>query len=389
MDGSVNRVGAATGHRRTGLRTARPWLLAALGLAGGCRGEHVIGILDGGVESTASDGSTQDSTGSLTLGTDSTGDASGGATSSPTGDGPAQCGAPPGHTVCDFDDDPFHAIGLGCEGAPTDTQPIVAPRLESADPDAWRVFREYGNPQWTPTEGSRMLALTTGTLPPVDDSDRIEIPLGVTDAADGSNDNPDGVALPAPVVPQPGSQGGAGGEPFVDCDGVGDCSDSLPTPWDAGGPANDLVWLAFDIDVPPDTFGYRVDLAWFSAELPARHTEPGTDLVVWWQSSEAFTGNVATLAGAPLSAFGVADWVAQQGLLGNDPPLFGTGFDGTTGLPCDVAGSDFVDCPRGGATGWLELRGPSLPGERMSITVAVLDLLDDHRDTTVLLDDWR
>ncbi|MCA9653774.1 MAG: hypothetical protein KC501_27895 [Myxococcales bacterium] len=360
-------------------------LLGILVVAASCRREHVIGVLDGSgtTEDGSADGSTTERAGTSLDGTITmTGESS--------SDGPPiECGAPTGHSACDFDGDPFHAIGLGCPGGEQDTQPILDPVLASPDPDAWRVIREYGNPTWTPREGSTLLVVTTGTLPLADDSNRVELPLGVTDAVDGGNGNPDGEDLPAPVVPSPGSMGGAGGRPFSACDGLGDCSDSLLEPWQAGGPAQDLAWMAFDVDVPADTAGYRVALAWFTAELPARHTEPGTDVVVWWQSSEAYTGNLATLEGAPLSAWGAAPWVASQGLLGNDSPLFGTGFDGTTGNPCELPGASFVDCPRGAGSGWLTLWGPSAPGERMSIVLAVMDLMDDDRDTTVLVDDWR
>ena len=40
-------------------------------------------------------------------------------------------------------------------------------------------------------------------------------------------------------------------------------------------------------------------------------------------------------------------------------------------------------------TGWLTLTGPSMPGERMSIVVALFDLSDADRDSTLLLDNWR
>lgn len=387
-------------------------LVLAIGLGlSGCGQDFLIGVLDGDGSGDASASTTVDpttgpSSGPVTItegldttagsgsasatssGPDSSGEA--GASSS-TGDLPvAECEAPKGHSVCDTDGDPFHAIGLGCVGGPRDTQPILDPQLQSTDPSAWRVIREYGNPTWGASEGSNVLAMSTGSLPMPDGSGLLQVPLGQTDAPGGGNNgNPDGVGLPGPVQPVPGSMGGAGGQPFEGCDGIGDCSDSLPLPWQAGGPARDLAWMSFDIDVPAGALGYQVDLAWFSTEFPARASQAGTDVTVWWQSSEAFTGNVATLDGAALSASTATAWLAAQGVVGPDPTLASTGYEGTTGSACNYPGGSYPDCPRGVSTGWLTLNAPSEPGETMSIVVAVFDLLDANRDTTVLIDNWR
>lgn len=375
-------------------------LVMAVGLASGCRQQFVIGVVDGsgsgsGGGSSSAEGTTvvgaDGSTSSVASGSAGTiaGSGSSSGSSSSSDGSVVECEAPPGHSVCDSDGDPFHALGLDCPGGPFDTQPLVASELTSPEANAWRVIREYANTSWEATEGGNVLLLTTGVLPAPDGSGLLQVPLGVTDAAEGNNGNPDGVSLPAPMNPQSGSMGGAGGSPFSDCDGVGDCSESLPGPWGAGGPARDLVWMSFDIDVPAGTYGYQVDLAWFSTELPARYQTAGTDVAVWWQSSEAFTGNVATLDGAPLTADALASWVASQGLVGNVGPLLGTGFDGTTGMPCELPGAAYPDCPRGASTGWMTLSGPAEPLERMTLVVAVFDLLDDDRDTAILLDNWR
>ncbi|MEM9461939.1 MAG: hypothetical protein AAGF11_47710 [Myxococcota bacterium] len=379
----------ASGLYRVGLASLAVGLVGVVGLASGCRQQFVIGVVDSagsGEGSSSVGGTTVEADGS----TSSVASGSAGTIASSSSEtAVVECEAPPGHSVCDSDGDPFHALGLDCpSGGPFDTQPLVSSALTSPETNAWRVVREYGNVAWESTEGGNLLVLTTGVLPAPDGSGFLEVPQGVTDAAEGNNGNPDGVSLPAPISPLPGSMGGAGGSPFSDCDGVGDCSESLPGPWEAGGPARDLVWMSFDIDVPAGTYGYQVDLAWFSTELPARYQTAGTDIVVWWQSSEAFTGNVATLDGAPLTADALASWVASQGLLGNVAPMIGTGFDGTTGVPCDLPGASYPDCPRGASTGWLTLSGPAEPGERMTIVVAVFDLLDDDRDTTILLDRW-
>ncbi len=376
-------------------------LLALLAVSG-CGGEFVIGVFDEAQTSAASSSSTNsdtsygldgqttvaDGSGTSSGSQSSSSDATAGDSSSSSG-AVVECEAPEGHTVCDTDTDVFHAIGLGCPGAASDTYPIVDPVFTSPEANAWRIIREYGNPLWAPTEGTNLLALTTGLFPAADGSGRVEIPMGQTDAPVGNNGNPNGVDLPSPILPDSGSQGGAGGLPFMECDGLGDCSESLPDLWMNGGPADDLVWMSFDIDVPAGTLGYRVDLAWFSAEFASRADQDATDVAVWWQSSEAFTGNVATIDGNALAASEIAAWVATNGVHGAAPELVGTGYEGTTGSGCSYPGGAFPDCPRGGGTRWMTLDGPAMPRERMTMTVALFDLGDQQRDTAILLDGWR
>lgn len=302
---------------------------------------------------------------------------------------PITCDAPAGHTVCDDGPDPFQAIGLGCPGTPFDSTPLLASGLDSPDETAWRLTRELGNAFWTPREGSQLLVLSTGTLPLPDASGRIELPLGHTDAVDGNNGNPDGAGLPEPIATTPGSSDGAGGMPFVDCDGIGDCSDTVPVHLAAGGPPNDLLSLSFDVAVPEQTHGWRVDLVWLSAEFPVRVDAPANDAFVWWVSSEAYVGNIATDGGAPMSATGLRPRLSQAGLVGDSPALLDTGFQGTAAQPCEYPWAAYPACPRGAATGWLTLDGPAHPGEILTLTAALFDQGDTELDTMVVLDDWR
>src|SRR5205085_8629191 len=88
---------------------------------------------------------------------------------------PPTCMAPMGHTVCDADTDPFHAIGLDCGGVDQAT-PILAPTI-TGNPSTLAVGSRYGsddNQHWVPIEGSKLLVLTTGTLDVV--ADRLEVP---------------------------------------------------------------------------------------------------------------------------------------------------------------------------------------------------------------------
>jgi hypothetical protein len=300
------------------------------------------------------------------------------------------CDAPSGHSVCDDGPDPLRAIGLGCPGTPFDSTPLVTSSFTSPDETAWRLTRELGNAFWSPREGSQLLVLGTGTLPLPDASGRIELPPGQTDAADGNNGNPDAAALPEPITATPGSNDGAGGTPFSGCDGMGDCSDTLPTLLAAGGPPNDLLAFSFEVTVPADTHGWRVDLAWLSAEFPARVDAPANDAFVWWVASEAYVGNVATTEdGAPMTATGLRPRLVEADFVGEAPALIGTGFGGTTAQPCDFPWAEWDACPRGAASGWLTLDGPANPGEVLGLTAVLFDQGDTELDTMVLVDDWR
>lgn len=365
-------------------------LLVALG--SGCYVDHVAG------ERVSTDDTGATTAGPITLSGSTAGpepadEASAGTTTTGATEGsttaPVICDAPTGHTVCDDGPDPFRAIGLGCPGGELDSTPLVSSSFASPDETAWRLTRELGNAFWSPREGTNLLALTTGTLPLPDASGRITLPLGQTDAADGNNGNPDDGALPRPVVTAPGSNDGAGGTPFAGCDGVGDCSDTLPTMLAAGGPPLDRVSLSFEVAVPEGAHGWRVDLAWLSAEFPARVDAPANDALVWWVQSEAFVGNIATVGGDPMTATGLRPVVVEADFVGEAPALLDTGMGGTTGQPCEYPWAAWDACPRGGASGWLTLDGPANPGEVLGLTAVLFDQGSTQLDTIVLVDDWR
>jgi hypothetical protein len=302
------------------------------------------------------------------------------------------CEAPGPTPPCDLFDDPpppatemaTRALGLGCEGEPDETIPVDDVAFEWGDYTSWKTPRTYGNGYWSRTHGDALLLLTNGMVPEPDGSGTVTVSTAETDA--GSNGNPTGADLPPPIQPTNGSNGGDGGTPGVGCTPTGDCSDTLAEAWD-GGPANNLIYLRFSVDVPPGTFGWRADLGWLSAEFPER--TPG-DLFIWWQSSEAFTGNVATLDGGPLNVAGLTPWLAANGLMGDHEDLLGTGYEGTTGSACMIDGQNVPDCPRAAATGWLTLAAPVTPGEPgVQMVLAIFDLDDNIVDTTVVADRFR
>jgi hypothetical protein len=369
-----------------GLAVHRRTLVLLAVIVSGCYVEHVAGE-QVSTETTGATGST------IGLPTSGTADASTGSTSNtaatsdePTA-APFPCDAPTGHLVCDEGPDPFRAIGLGCPGNAFESTPLVSSSFASPDETAWRLTRELGNAFWVPREGSQLLALTTGMLPLPDVSGRISLPLGQTNAADGNNGNLDDGALPFETAL--GSNGGAGGTPFVDCDGVGDCSDTVPTLLASGGPPFDRLAFTFEVAVPEGAHGWRVDLAWLSAEFPARVDAPANDAFVWWVSSEAFVGNIATEGGAPMTVTGLRPRMVEADFVGEAPALLDTGMGGTTGQPCEYPWAAWETCPRGGASGWVTLDGPANPGEVLGLTAVLFDQGDTQLDTIVLVDDWR
>ena len=349
--------------------------IAVLALAGvGCRSEFVIGVLEqhASSEGSSTTGETSTSAGTTMVGSETSSADATSSSSSSSGpscaeedDGDASdttgaapmCMAPTGHSQCDQNDnDPFHALGLGCMGGATETVPISA-TATMGDPSTLAVVTRFGadgNAHWVPSEGSKLVVLTTGILDLV--GDHAQIPLGRTYADDGDNPNGDG-DLPTPIVPLPGEAPGPCAAPFVGCDGEGDCSDSVPAPWDeGGGVAHDLAWLRFDVAVPAGTFGWRVDLAWLTAEFPEAADAAASDFLIWWVSSEAYTGNVATIGEQAITVANIGQTIADQGFVA--PP-------------------------------WLTLSGPAHPGETMTSAVAIFDVGDANIDSLVLLDNWR
>ena len=335
-----------------------------------------------GTDSAGTDSAGTDSAGTDSAGTDSAGSdgSTGDDTQGNTGVDPL-CEAPGEIMPCDEGtDDPFHAIGLNCPYDQNSAIPIVNEGFYSADPAAWRIATQLGThvdpvtmePFWGPREGSSFLMISTGTInaPDVDGV----ITMTSADTSSG-NANPDGVQLPAPMSPLPGSNGGAGGTPFVNCDAVNDCSDSLQEQWNlGGGSARDLLWFQFETQVPGGTFGYSFDFAYFSQEFPEYVGTTFNDIFMAWSASETYTGNLCFVNDQPCTVTAL-EMQVQYG--GNDPELAGTGFDGAYGTT-----------PISQATGWFTAQGTAAPGEMLQLTFAVFDMGDTILDTAVILDNF-
>ena len=348
---------------------------------------------DGGTDSAADDSSTSggadtDAGDDTTTGADSSG---GGEDESSTGEGGGEegggeegggeeggkidvCEAPGDLTPCDdLADAPsaFQAMGLGCEGGPNEVIPVINPIFQAADSTTWRIITQYGThidaldglPTWRPREGSSMLMISTGQLP-APDAAGVLTGAGTVD----SSGNPDYSALPAPLSPLPGSAGGAGGTPFVNCDLLNDCSDSLIDQWNLGnGQANDLLWFQFETPVPNGTYGFSFDFAYFSEEFPEWVDSSFNDMFVAWSNSESYTGNLCFVNDEPCTVTALWPAAYQAGAA----ELAGTGFTSDA------------------ATGWYQANGTAVPGELLQLTFAVFDMGDTVLDTAVILDNFR
>lgn len=316
-----------------------------------------------------------------------TGSSSGGDAPAPP-DGPQpECLAPESLLPCDADTtDPLRALGLGCPGDDDTRIEVFAAQLHAPDAASWAIgsqlgtaLDELGQARFGPREGERFLAISTGHVAAPDASGAIAMTPATMYT---ENDNPDDAPLPSPVTIAPGSHDGSGGTPFVDCDGTGDCSETLALPWNQGGAeAHDLLWLQFATMVPEGTHGFGLELAFFSVEFPEFVGSAYNDVLLLWSASEAYTGNLCFVDGQPCTVTSLCE-----------------GDDGCAALQhCAGAGCDAPDADAlagtgfeldGGGTGWFRASGPAVPGESLQLTVALFDMGDASYDTLVLLDDF-
>ena len=276
------------------------------------------------------------------------------------------CSAP-NPTVCDDqDDDPWHAMGLNCEGGPQVEGTFFG--------DAQQVYVHEGNfgssDEFPPREGSKVVFLSSGV------AQQMVTTVGGTISSPmnggGLND------LPAPMTKQPVSPGG--GETCADNPalvGTGDCSNTILDQYDQGGDANDLAYLSFTAEVPGGTFGFTYDFAFFSVEYPVYYQDVFNDMYVAWLESESWTGNVSfDEFGAPISLnAGFLDF--------KDAP---NGFD--CPAPCEAPELAGTAAQGHAGTRWLTTNAPVVPGETIEVYFAIFDLADTALDSAVMLDNF-
>ena len=295
--------------------------------------------------------------------------------------------------VGELTDDPFHALGINCPGTAGTVIADVA-ELHSAEADAWRIAAGFGDAEgqnyagqlwaandreWQNPDGevvpantsTAILLLSTGVLTHPNDEGVVRMNTA-SQIEQGDNANPNGGDLPAPISPDLGSNNGAGGTPFEDCDLVNDCSDSLHEHWNVLGwdDPNDKLWLEMNLTVPVEVSGYVFDFAFMSSEWPDFVNTQYNDLFIAWSTSETYTGNITFVGESPLTVTSLYD---SDGFafLDDAPELLRTGFEG------------------GAATQWFVARGSVVPQETFSLTLFLADMGDPLLASVVLLDNFR
>lgn len=295
------------------------------------------------------------------------------------------CEAPALKPCDDASDYPLHALELGCDDvngwSAADSVPLTTKAFNSFDPSAYRVLRRFGShpTAWGPRAGTRALLIGTGTFGPADGDGVVTAVPGAA-MYGGNNLNPDSEDMLPDGFPVQTVDGGS--EPFVDCDGMNDCSNTLADQWNALShkDAKDIFWFEIETVVPPGTHGYALDLAFFTAHYPKYNDTSYNDMVVLWSQSEAYVGNVSYRRDGdeygPLSLPELFDagWMTHDGL--TDPELANTGYDGDPNS-------------QGGASEWLTIEGPAVPGEKLTLTLALMDLEDSAFDSAILVDNFR
>jgi hypothetical protein len=266
--------------------------------------------------------------------------------------------------------------------------------MNSNNANAWRIVSAFGtaagnnynNKLWAanddvwvnpdmeeiaPNTSTAIVILSTGVVSAPNGQSIVTEANGNQDG-NGDNQNLDNGGLPVPLSALYGSNNGQGGTPFMNCDGVNDCSDSLYNHWITEGwdDPNDKLWMQMDLTVPVETEGYIFDFAYFSSEWPVYINSAFNDLFIAWSTSESYTGNITFVNDAPLTITSLDDANAFQ-YTNNSPQLAGTGFEGHAG------------------TGWFVARGSAAPEETFQLTFFIADMADSILATAVLLDNFR
>ena len=327
---------------------------------------------------------------------------------------PPNCQAPPNYIVCDdninladkADKTNAHkAMGI-CNDMPSNSVQITNFEFTAAGNNSWQVAKGFGSyafdadmdpntPNtllYSPREGDTFLMVSTGTIS-APNNQGVVTEAGNSQVNQGDNGNADAPdSMPAPLSDEVGSNNGGGGTPFLQCDGVNDCSDTLFEQWNniATGNPNDKLFFRFNTTVPAGTFGYTFDFVFCSSEWPVWVDTQYNDMFIVWQSDptpddpnadppvDAYTGNVTFVpdpndpdAGLPLTITALDTYYDGPGYSLQEPQLVGTGFE-------THACSD-----------WFTAKGGVQPGANLDIGFFITDMGDQALSTLALIDNFR
>ncbi|MEZ4385624.1 MAG: choice-of-anchor L domain-containing protein [Nannocystaceae bacterium] len=271
----------------------------------------------------------------------------------------------------------YQAMELGCSDNPDESIVLMNESLTSNNANAWRIAKGFGSYMqmgellYSPRGGDSFLMVSTGVIAQPN-GQGIVTEGNNSQVGNGNNNNDDSDSLPPPINVNNGSNNGNGGTPFMNCDGVGDCSDSLEDAWNLGtGDPNDKLWFTFQTVVPPLVESYSFNFVYFSSEWPTYVNTQFNDLLIAWQTSEAYTGNVTFIGDQPLTVTSLNSYLGSDGYSGNEPQLQGTGFE-------QHAGSD-----------WFGANQNVVAGETLTMTFMIADMGDSILATMAILDNFH
>ncbi|MCA9716681.1 MAG: choice-of-anchor L domain-containing protein [Myxococcales bacterium] len=274
---------------------------------------------------------------------------------------------------------PFQAMDLNCGDAINETIFISNPSLNSNNANAWQIAKGFGTYEampgellYSPRKGESFLMVSSGVIS-APNGNGIVTEAPSSQGGNGDNQNDDSDNPPPPINIQDGSNNGQGGTPFMNCDGVGDCSDSLESQWlnIGNGNPNDKLWFSFNATPPALTLSYSFSFVYCSSEYPSWVNTSFNDLIIVWQVNEQYTGNVTFIDGNPLTVTALAPYLGNMGYSGNEPQLAGTGFEGN-------ACSD-----------WFTVQQNVQSGTDLSMTFFIADMGDSVLATLGIFDNFR
>lgn len=244
----------------------------------------------------------------------------------------------------------------------------------------------------TPTRfGDSLVVLSTGHAADLNDSNPDYAPfetgqiMGTSSSVPSDWYNANGNSIPnAPGCPQP----------------------------DGGSLVNDVVMYQMRLRVPSNALSFSMDINFFSAEYPEWTCSPYNDFFVVLLDS-AYSGDPANPSDKNLALYTAPDMseypvgvnlaygdtglfqICKNGEVGCSDEVQGTITTCTSTAELSGTGMDLVGSGcgsndlTGGGTGWLTTSGNVVPGEIITLRIAIWDTSDNAYDSVVLLDNFQ
>lgn len=254
----------------------------------------------------------------------------------------------------DGGDDPANAMGL-CDATPGF---VSLQYIGSADARGVRTGLGEATTH-DPREGEQFAVIGSGLVSEID---------GFNCSNDLGDFDPLG-ELPEPILTAP-IDGKTSCLEDATLVGTGDCSRTIGAQFDQGMTAHDMTGIQVEFTVPEGVNSLQFDVAFFSTEYPDFFGQSFNDMFIGYVQSDSWTGNVSfDEIGNPISL--------NAGFLDFQ--------DDNEDLP-EFAGTCFAGH---GGTRWLRSTTQVVPGETLTLVVAVYDLADSIVDSYAFLDNFN